>query len=120
MQQRIGPNRVGPLGLLQGLADGIKLALKEDIIPALADKPVYILAPIISAIPAFLAFAVIPFGPVVSIFGHHTAAAAHRPAGRGAVHPRDVLDRHLRHRAGRLVQRLDLPAARRRCARPPR
>ena len=72
MQQRLGPNRVGPFGLGQGLADGIKLALKEDIIPKLADKPVYLLAPIISAIPAFLAFAVIPLGPTVSIFGRHT------------------------------------------------
>ncbi len=72
MQQRLGPNRVGPFGLVQGLADGIKLALKEDMIPAAADKIVYILAPIISAIPAFLAFAVIPFGPTVSIFGRHT------------------------------------------------
>jgi NADH-quinone oxidoreductase subunit H len=73
MQQRSGPNRVGPFGMGQGLADGIKLALKEDIIPAMADKPVYVLAPIISAVPAFLAFAVIPFGPAVSIAGHETA-----------------------------------------------
>jgi NADH-quinone oxidoreductase subunit H len=73
MQQRSGPNRVGPFGVGQGLADGIKLALKEDIIPALADKPVYVLAPLLSAIPAFLAFAVIPFGPAVSIGGNETA-----------------------------------------------
>jgi NADH-quinone oxidoreductase subunit H len=72
MQQRIGPNRVGPLGLLQGLADGIKLALKEDIIPTAADRAVFILAPVISATTCFLAFAVIPFGPVVSIFGYET------------------------------------------------
>ncbi|MDX6287451.1 MAG: NADH-quinone oxidoreductase subunit [Frankiales bacterium] len=73
MQMRIGPNRVGPNGSLQSLADGIKLALKEDIIPAIVDRPVYILAPIISAVPAFLGFAVIPMGGTVSIFGHHTA-----------------------------------------------
>jgi len=72
MQQRIGPNRAGPQGLLQSLADGLKLAFKEDIMPALADKPVYFLAPIIAAIPAFLAFSVIPIGPEVSIFGERT------------------------------------------------
>jgi NADH-quinone oxidoreductase subunit H len=72
MQNRIGPNRVGPWGTLQALADGMKLAFKEEIVPALADKPVYFLAPILSAVPAFLAFAVIPFGPEVSMFGHRT------------------------------------------------
>src|SRR5215469_15818256 len=72
MQNRIGPNRVGPWGILQSLADGVKLAFKEEIIPVLADKPVYWLAPVLSAVPAFLAFSVIPLGPVVSIFGHHT------------------------------------------------
>src|SRR6476469_7686487 len=73
MQQRLGPNRVGPRGYLQSLADGLNLALKEEIIPALADKPVYVLAPILSAVPAFLAFSVIPFGPTVSVGGHQTA-----------------------------------------------
>src|SRR6478672_791327 len=72
MQNRIGPNRVGPWGILQSLADGVKLAFKEEVIPVLADKPVYFLAPILSAVPAFLAFSVIPFGPVVSMFGHET------------------------------------------------
>ena len=72
MQQRLGPNRVGPFGIAQGLADGIKLALKEDIIPAMVDKPVYVLAPIISVAAAMSAFAVIPFGATVSMFGHHT------------------------------------------------
>src|SRR6201999_206711 len=56
MQNRIGPNRVGPWGTLQSLADGIKLAFKEEIIPVLADKPVYFLAPIVSAGAAFLGF----------------------------------------------------------------
>ena len=73
MQQRSGPNRVGPGGWGQSLADGLKLAFKEDIIPALADKPVYLLAPVLSAVPAFLAFSVIPFGPTVSIAGETTA-----------------------------------------------
>jgi len=72
MQNRIGPNRTGPWGTLQSLADGIKLAFKEEIIPVLADKPVYWIAPVLSVVPAFLAFSVVPFGPVVSMFGRHT------------------------------------------------
>ena len=67
MQHRIGPNVHGPFGLLQSLADGVKLMLKEDIVPKAADKVVFILAPLIAAIPAFLAVAVIPFGPVVTV-----------------------------------------------------
>ncbi|HVE28274.1 MAG TPA: NADH-quinone oxidoreductase subunit NuoH [Sporichthya sp.] len=72
MQQRVGPNRVGPQGSLQSLADGVKLMLKEDIVPKAADKVVFVLAPVISATGAFLAFAVIPIGPEVSMFGHRT------------------------------------------------
>ncbi len=72
MQQRPGPNRTGPGGWLQSLADGLKLAFKEEIIPVLADKPVYFIAPVISTIPAFVAFSVIPFGGEVSIFGEPT------------------------------------------------
>jgi NADH-quinone oxidoreductase subunit H len=72
MQNRIGPNRTGPWGILQSLADGVKLAFKEEIIPTLADKPVYWIAPVVSTVPAFLAFSVIPFGPEVSIFGERT------------------------------------------------
>ncbi|PTR26573.1 NADH dehydrogenase subunit H [Rhodococcus sp. OK519] len=72
MQMRVGPDRVGPRGILQSLADGVKLALKEGIVPAGVDKPVYLLAPIIAVVPAFMAFAVIPFGPQVSILGHPT------------------------------------------------
>jgi NADH-quinone oxidoreductase subunit H len=72
MQHRIGPNVNGPFGLLQSLADGVKLALKEDIIPKAADKVVYLLAPIIVVVPAFVTFSVIPFGPEVNFFGHRT------------------------------------------------
>jgi len=72
MQQRPGPNRVGPGGWLQSLADGLKLAFKEDIMPVMADKRVYFIAPVISTIPAFVAFSVIPFGGEVTIFGEPT------------------------------------------------
>src|SRR5687768_18548150 len=59
MQHRIGPNVHGPFGLLQSLADGVKLALKEDITPKAADKVVFVLAPVIAVIPAFMAWSVI-------------------------------------------------------------
>ena len=72
MQHRIGPNVHGPFGLLQSLADGVKLALKEDLIPKAADKVVFLLAPILATVPAFVTFAVIPFGPEVTWFGHET------------------------------------------------
>jgi NADH-quinone oxidoreductase subunit H len=69
MQVRLGPNRVGPFGFFQPLADLIKLLLKEDIVPAQADRPVFTLAPMISLVVAFAAFAVIPIGSQISIFG---------------------------------------------------
>ncbi len=72
MQMRLGPNRVGPFGIIQGLADGVKLALKEDIIPEAADKIVFTLAPVISATTCFLSFAVIPLTGKVSFFHHQT------------------------------------------------
>ena len=73
MAVRPGPNQVGPKGWLQSLTDGLKLPFKEEIIPKTADRTIYFLAPVISATVAFTAFSVIPFGPVVSMFGHQTA-----------------------------------------------
>ena len=69
-QNRYGPNRAGPLGLLQPVADGVKLIFKEELIPAKADKLIFVAAPIITSVPAWVLLAVIPFGGVVSLFGH--------------------------------------------------
>ncbi len=69
IQVRLGPNRVGPFGIWQPIADGIKSFFKEDVIPLNADKPVYILAPIISFVTALSLFALIPFGDKVHLFG---------------------------------------------------
>jgi NADH-quinone oxidoreductase subunit H len=62
MQNRFGPNRVGPFGLLQPMADGIKMLIKEDIVPFSADKTLHFLAPLALTVPVWLAFAVLPFG----------------------------------------------------------
>src|SRR6266545_195484 len=69
-QSRLGPMRVGPYGVLQPIADAVKLMIKEDITPVRADKWVFTAAPIISMVPALIVYAVIPFGPEVTMFGH--------------------------------------------------
>ncbi|PRX45593.1 NADH dehydrogenase subunit H [Prauserella shujinwangii] len=72
MQNRTGPNRVGPHGYLQSLADAIKLPFKEQVIPDTADRKIYFMAPVIAVVPALIGLAAIPFGPEVSIFGERT------------------------------------------------
>jgi NADH-quinone oxidoreductase subunit H len=69
IQVRIGPNRAGPFGLLQPVADGIKLIFKEEFTPDRADKVVFVLAPVLTVVPALILLAVIPFGPDISLFG---------------------------------------------------
>jgi NADH-quinone oxidoreductase subunit H len=70
MQDRVGPNRTGPVGLLQPIADGVKLLTKEDIIPKHADRRIFLLAPLLSFVLAPVAAAVIPFGDSIEVFGH--------------------------------------------------
>ena len=75
MQDRIGPNRVGPAGLLQPIADGVKFLFKEQVIPGSVDRTLYVLAPAIALVPSFLVMAVIPFGPPM-VFGERTVSLA--------------------------------------------
>ena len=70
IQNRLGPNRVGPWGLLQPLADGLKFILKEDVIPNHVNKAVYLIAPAVILVPALMGFAVVPFGDVITLMGH--------------------------------------------------
>ncbi|MDQ1419935.1 MAG: NADH-quinone oxidoreductase subunit, partial [Acidimicrobiaceae bacterium] len=72
MQNRIGPNRAGPFGSLQSLADGTKLFFKEALLPAKADKRIYRLAPILAVVPAFLVFSIVPIGGTITIAHHVT------------------------------------------------
>ncbi|MGH3851209.1 MAG: NADH-quinone oxidoreductase subunit NuoH, partial [Pseudonocardiaceae bacterium] len=72
MQNRVGPDRAGPWGILQTMADGIKLFFKEDLLPEKADRRIFRLAPYLAAVPAFVTFAVVPVGGTVSLFGRRT------------------------------------------------
>ena len=75
IQARIGPNRAGPFGLLQPIADAVKLIFKEELVPGKADKILFFWAPIITMVPSIIIAAVIPFGPVVNLFGRPVSLA---------------------------------------------
>jgi len=70
IQVRIGPNRAGPWGILQPIADAIKLIFKEELMPAQADKLIFFLAPVVTLVPALVITAVVPWGPTLTVFGH--------------------------------------------------
>ncbi len=119
IQDRIGPNRVGPFGLLQSVADGIKFVLKEDVIPATADKTLFIVAPTISVFTTMLAFSVVPFGPPASSPGGFPYAIAHQPRHRHSVRVRGHQPGRVRRDSGGLgleqqIQRAGQPPLERR------
>ncbi len=113
MQDRHGPNRVGPDGLLQPAADGLKNIMKEETYPDAANTPLFILAPMMSFIPALITWAVIPFGaPWDSPWGRIDMVVAPLPIGFLFILAHHVA-RRVRHRARRLVVEQQVRAARR-------
>jgi NADH-quinone oxidoreductase subunit H len=84
MQDRPGPNRLGPLGLFQALADALKFMFKEDVTPAAVDRPLYLMAPVVGLLPALTTFSVVPFGPDVTFRGHVYAMVV-APAQTGVL-----------------------------------
>ena len=102
IQLRVGPYRVGPHGLLQPLADVVKLITKEGVIPSHVNTLFYLMAPWIAVMLALISISVIPFGPEITIGPVHHLDAAHRFTDRHPVRAGDLSDRRLRSRAGRL------------------
>ena len=113
IQTRKGPMRAGPRGILITLADGIKLFFKEGITPTNADRPVYLIAPVLAMFPAFLAFAVIPFGTPVDALRAATVPFQLADLNIGILWMLAMTSIGVYARgAGGLVERLELPAAR--------
>ena len=113
VQVRLGPMRVGYHGALQPIADAVKLLLKEDITPARADRWVFTLAPIVSMVPALIAFAVIPFDREATFFGYPVTLVHRGPERGAAVRGLGDVDRRLRHHPRGLRVEQQVPAARR-------
>ncbi len=111
IQNRWGPSRVGPFGLLQPLADGIKLFLKEDLMPTSVYKPLFILAPIIALSCALMSISMVPFGDEYSLQGRRSLPDL-RHQYRPPCHSRNHLGRRLRNCAFRLVIEQQIFAAR--------
>lgn len=84
IQDRSGPNRLGPLGLLQALADAAKFIFKEDVTPAAADRPLYLMAPVLALLPALTTFVVVPFGPTIEVAGRQVELVV-APADTGVL-----------------------------------
>ena len=116
MQNRVGPDRAGPWGVLQTLADGMKLFFKEQITPRKVELGLYLAAPILATIPAFLMFMVIPFGDsfTIDLGGQERTIppARSRPQRRTPLCPGDVFGGRLRNRPGRMVLGFQIPLAR--------
>ncbi len=103
IQLRVGPNRVGPFGILQPAADGLKFIFKEDIIPLQANKWLYIAAPAIAIIPALMSFIVVPYGAEIYLFGKVRTLYVTRIEHSLVIRAGNRLRRSIRGRAGRLV-----------------
>ena len=113
IQLRPGPYRVGPHGLLQPLADVIKLLTKEGFIPSNVNTFFYLLAPFLAVTIALIAISVIPFGPEIEIFGVRDVHAVDGSEDRYPVHPGAFLDRRLRRSACRVGLEQQIRSARR-------
>ncbi len=114
LQIRKGPNRVGPQGFFQWIADTVKLVFKEDIVPSRAEKALHLLGPLLLFVPAVVVLGLVPWGPELTLFGVTTPAPrGGRPERRPPPDPRGLHDRRLRDHPVGLGLELEVPAPRR-------